>query len=430
MKKGMKICLFSVLLVVTTMGLLFSGGQKDAPSAEKGEGTVVLRYSSLRTEDIERENRKNAEFTKQFPKILIEFEPTKDTEYETVLKTALATGVGADIVMLRSYDGGRQIYDGGYLMELNDLIPEIKDTFTDNSIATWATEDGIIYGVPYFGSITGVWYNKDIFSKYNLSEPETWAEFLNVCDVLQKAGVTVFAQGTKDQWVLTETLLCDLGPNFYGGEASRQDLMNKKIRYTDPRFVKAYDKMKELVKYFPQGYQGIDYVTMQQMFLNEQAAMFIAGSWELGIIRDAGVNAGWFAPPVAKKGDPVQYAFYADLALGINKDSKHPEEALEFLKWIATPEHAMLLANELPGMFPPLKIDFKIDDPLAQEIIVSTQQKNVVLTGQLMWEKLSREEPSGETLQNEVMQKFLNGSMTAKEAVAHVQRGLDTWYYK
>jgi len=411
------------------MGLLFSAGQKDTSDAEKGKDSVVLRYSSLRTEDIAMENTKNAEFTKKFPNIRIEFEAIKNTEYDTVLKTALATGVGADIVMLRSYDGGRQVYDSGNLMKLNDILPEIKNNFTDNSIATWSTEEGDIYGVPYFGSVTGVWYNKEIFKTYGLSVPQTWDEFLNTCNVLQKAGVTPLAHGTKDQWVLTETLLCDLGANFYGGEATRIDLIDKKIRYTDPRFVKAYDKMKELVKYFPKGYQGIDYVTMQQMFLNEQAAMFIAGSWELGIIQDAGLDAGWFAPPVEKKGDPIQYAFYADLALGINKDTKHPEEAIEFLRWIATPEHAMLLANELPGMFPPLKIDFKIEDPLSQSIIVSTQQENVVLTGQLMWESLSREEPSGETLQNEVMQKFLNGSMTAKEAVAYVQKGLDTWYY-
>jgi raffinose/stachyose/melibiose transport system substrate-binding protein len=345
------------------------------------------------------------------------------------LKTSLETGVGADIVMLRSYDGGRQIYDGGYLVELNDILPDMSDTFTANSIQTWATEDGVIYGVPYFGSITGVWYNVDIFNEYGLEEPETWDEFIEVCEALDQAGETVFASGTNDQWVNTETLLCDLGPNFYGGESTRQKLMNKEIRYTDQRFIDAYNKMYELVEFFPKGFQGIDYVTMQQMFLNEQAAMFVGGSWELGIIRDAGVNVGWFPPPVAKKGNPLHYAFYADLALGINKDTEHMEEAIEFIKWVATPDHAKLLANALPGMFPTLKIPYNIDDPVALEIISSTQQPHVVTTGQLMWEKLSREEPSGETLQNEAVQRFLNGSMSAKEAVEYVQRGLDTWYY-
>ncbi|MCK9286778.1 MAG: ABC transporter substrate-binding protein [Sphaerochaetaceae bacterium] len=426
MKRTRIVWLVLALLMVGT--LIWAGGGKEAASDDSG--AVVLRYTSLRTEDQERENSKNAEFTKLFPNIKIQFEAIKDTEYDTVLKTSLETGVAADIVMLRSFDGGRQIYDGGYLVELNDIIPGMHDTFTANSIATWATEDGVMYGVPYFGSITGVWYNIDIFNKYGLKEPETWAEFIAICEKLKNAGETVFAHGTKDQWAITETLYCDLGPNFYGGEDSRQKLMAKEIKYTDPKFVKAYEKIGELVKYFPSGYQGIDYVTMQQMFLNEQAAMFIAGSWELGIIRDAEVNAGWFPPPVEKKGDPLHYAFYADLALGINKNTEHMEEAIEFLKWVASPDHAKLLANALPGMFPTLKIHYDIDDALALEIIESTQMSHVVPTGQLMWEKLSLEEPSGETLQNEAVQRFLNGTFTAKQAVEYVQKGLDTWYFK
>jgi len=427
-----KLHFLTVLLCVLISFTLFAGGKQEAPKdvkeAESAPEKIVLRYTSLRTEDVDRENRINSAFTKKFPNIEIKFEPIKNTEYDTALKTSLETGVAADIVILRSYDGGRQIYDAGYLLELNDLVPNIEEDFTANSVATWATEDGVIYGLPYFGSITGVWYNKEIFADYNLSVPETWDEFISVCKKLKDAGEVPIAHGTMDQWVLTETLLCDLGPNFYGGEEARMGLINKEIKYTDKRFVNAYNKMKELVPFFPNGYQAIDYVTMQQMFLNGQAAMFIAGSWELGIIRDAGVDAGWFAPPVAKKGDRVQYAFYADLALGINKDTKHKKEAVEFLKWVASPEHATLLANELPGMFPPLKIKFDISDPVALDIIQIAQRPDVDTTGQLMWEKLSRQEPSGETLQLEAMQKFLNGSMTAEEAVQYVQKGLDTWY--
>jgi raffinose/stachyose/melibiose transport system substrate-binding protein len=359
----------------------------------------------------------------------VKFQPIKNSEYDTALKTSLETGVGADIMILRSYDGGRQIYDAGYVFKLNDLVPNVESDFTANSVDTWSTEDGAIYGVPYFGSITGVWTNADIFSEHALAEPVTWDELIQLSRKLKNAGVTVFAHGTNEAWVLTETLLCDLGPNFYGGEKTRQRLLNKEIKYTDPLFVNAYEKMQELVEFFPPNYQAIDYVTMQQMFINGQAAMWIAGSWELGIIRDAGLEVGWFGPPVEKEGDRMQYAFYADLALGINKDTEHKEEGVEFLRWIATPEHASLLANELPGMFPPLKVKFDIEDPIALEIVQIAQKPEVDTTGQLTWEKLSRQEPSGTTLQREAIQKFLNGTWNAKQATEHVQRGLETWYF-
>lgn len=403
--------------------------KKEAATEEAGE-KVTLRYTSLRTEDVDAVNRINAEFTKAYPNIEIKFEPIKNTEYDAALKTSLETKTGADIVMLRSYDGGRQIYDGGYLLDLNDLIPNLTSDFTANSIDTWATEDGTIYGVPYFGSLTAVLYNKDIFNEYGLTEPETWSELLAVSQTLKDKGETVFAHGTKDTWVLTETLYCDLGPNFYGGEQSRLSLMNKEIKFTDQRFIDAFDKLAELLPYFPKGYEGIDYVTMQQMFLNEQAAMWIGGSWELGVINEAGVNAGWFAPPPENKGDTINYAFYADLALGINKDTQYKDACVQYLQWVASAQHASLLANELPGMYPPLTIEYKINDPLAQKIIDITRQSNVKVTGQLMWEKLSSQEPSGNSLLDEVSQKFFNKTMTAKEAVEHVQKGLDTWYFK
>lgn len=400
----------------------------EEPAEPAAEEVVTLTYTSLRTEDVDRVNRINQVFMEQYPNIKIEFEPVKNTEYDAFLKTSLETGVGADIVMLRSYDGGRQIYDGGYLVELNEEIPNFND-FTPNSIGAWQTEDGVIYGVPYFGSITGVWYNKDIFADYGLEPPATWDQLLSAAQTLKENGEVAIAHGTNDQWVLTETLYCDLGPNFYGGEASRQALINREIKFTDPRFVKAYDALWQLVEYFPEGYQAIDYVTMQQMFCNEQAAMFIAGSWELGIIEDAGVNAGWFAPPVENEGDRLQYPFYADLALGVNKDSPYVEEALTYLKWIASAEHASLLANELPGMYPPLTIDFEISNPLSQQIMDMAKGDDVDTTGQLMWEKLSAQEPSGETLFNEACQKFFNGDITSQEAVELVQKGLDTWYF-
>jgi len=419
----------AVMLVLLLSGALAFAGGKQEPQTAGGQ-KVVLRYTSLRTEDVERENRINAEFTKKYPGIQIKFEPIKNSEYDTALKTSLETGVGADIVILRSYDGGRQIYDAGYIYELGDLVPNIQSDFTANSVATWATEDGTIYGVPYFGSITGIWYNQEVFDQYSLKEPATWDEFIALCRSLKQNGETVLAHGTNEQWVLTETLLCTVGPNFYGGEKTRQALINGEIKYTDPRFVKAYNKIKELVEFFPPNYQAIDYVTMQQMFMNGQAAMWIAGSWELGVIRDAGLEVGWFGPPVEKKGDRMQYAFYADLGLGLNKATKHKDEAVQFLRWVASPQHASLLANELPGMFPPMKVKFEISDPVALEIVQIAQRADVDTTGQLMWEKLSRQEPSGETLQLEAVQKFLNGTWSAQQAVEYVQKGLDTWYYE
>ncbi|GAJ03720.1 unnamed protein product, partial [marine sediment metagenome] len=94
-------CLIVALVFVSSISVcVFS--QETA-----GGKTVKLVFTSWRTEDIERMNRINAVFTKKNPNIIINFQPIKDTEYDTQLTSSLETGVGADIIYLRSYDPGK-----------------------------------------------------------------------------------------------------------------------------------------------------------------------------------------------------------------------------------------------------------------------------------------------------------------------------------
>ena len=391
-----------------------------------GGKTVKLVFTSWRTEDIERMNRINAVFTKKNPNIIINFQPIKDTEYDTQLTSSLEAGVGADIIYLRSYDPGELIYNGGHLYVLNDAIPALAD-FPDAAINAWATDDGVIYGVPVGGVTHGVFYIKSIFDKYGLEEPATWAEFLDVCQTLKDNGETVFAQGTKEGWPLYEVVYSGLGANFYGGEASRLKLMAGEMKMTDEPFVKAFAAMDELQPFFPKGYEAIDYASMQQLFGTGRAAMYIGGSWEIGLFRDLEItDLGWFAPPAENAGDTLQYCFHVDCGLGINKDSKNIEAALKYAEWVSTPEFAELLMDELPGFFSYTPGDYSLGDPVAKEIIDAAT--NADITVRTVWEKLSSQEPSGNTLMWDAMVGLYTDKYTPEQAAAYVQYGLSTWY--
>ena len=283
----------TVLAVLVTAGALFAGGASEASDAET---TIIV--TSWRTEDIERMNRIHEVFMDANPDINVEFQPIKDTEYDAQLKSSLETGVASDVMFLRSFDPGRQIWDTGKLMPLGDIVPNL-DEFPSSARGAWSTDDGVVYGVPFVGVTHGVYYQKAIFDEYGLEAPTTWDEFIDVCETLEENGETVFAQGTKEGWPLYEVIFSGLGANFYGGEEARQALMAGELRLTDPQFVRAFEMLDELQRFFPEGYQGIDYVSMQQMFGTGQAAMFIGGSWELGIFEDLGSSQediGWFPP--------------------------------------------------------------------------------------------------------------------------------------
>ncbi|HAJ94687.1 MAG TPA: hypothetical protein DCP02_00500, partial [Actinobacteria bacterium] len=402
---------------------------EEAVVEEAAEGEpVTLEFASWRTEDIALWDSMLANFTAIYPNITINFQPTKNTEYDVQLTSALETGVGPDIMFLRSFDGGEAIYDAGYLAELADEVPALAD-LPDAAINAWATDDGVIYGVPMAGVTHGVFYSTAIFEQYGLTEPATWAEFLDVCQTLKDNGETVIAQGTNDRWDLYEVMYSGLGANFYGGEASRQALVAGEAKMTDDGFVAAFAAMDQLQPYFPDGYEAIDYVGMQQLFGTGQAAMYIGGSWEISTFEGLGMTAddvGWFAPPVENAGDTLSYCFHVDYGVGVNKDSENLDAAIALANWLATPEFAAIMMEETPGFFSYVPGDYTISNALASEMIAAASGADVTI--RTTWEKLMSGVPSGYDLMTEAMWGLLTDEFTAEQAAAHVQDGLDQWY--
>jgi len=391
-----------------------------------GGEPVTLVFGSWRTEDIDLWNTINASFTEKYPNVTIDFQPTKNTEYDAQLASALETGTGPDIMFLRSFDNGEAVYDAGYLLEINDDVPALAD-FPAAAINAWATDDGVIYGVPMAGVTHGVYYNTAIFDQYGLTEPATWAEFIDICQTLKDNGEIAIAQGTNDRWDLYEVMYSGLGANFYGGEASRQALVAGEMKMTDEPFVSAFAAMDELQPFFPSGYQSLDYVGQQQLFGTGQAGMYIGGSWEIATFEGLGLtDVGYFAPPVENAGDTVSICFHVDFGVGINKDSENIEAALAYANWLATPEFAALFMNAVPGFFSYVPGDYTLSNALAAEMIDATIGADITI--RTTWEKLASGVPSGYDLMCDAMVGLLTDVYTPEEAAAYVQDGLEQWY--
>ncbi len=420
----MKKIIALVLLTVISVSVF---ANKNGEVASEAGDKVKLVFTSWRTEDIDRMERINEVFMNQHPNIEIDFQPIKDTEYDAQLRQSLAAGVGADIIFLRSYDSGYQIYKTDSLLELDTVVTDLKD-FPSAAKAAWATPEGVSYGIPSAGVVHGVYYRKSVFAKYGLEVPGTWDEFMAVCETLKEAGETVFAQGTKDNWMLYEVMYAGLGANFYGGEAARQKLLTKEARMTDDNFVLALEKMKELQAYFPEGYQAIAYDTMQMMFGAGQGAMFMGGSWEIGIFEDAGIldDVGYFAPPLANAGDQLQYCFHVDAGIAMNKNTKHMEEAKTYMKWLASAEYAQLYMDELPGFFSYTPGNYTLSNELAKQM--QGYVADSIPTVRTVWEKLSAQSPSGNDLVGEAIQAMYADTKTPEEAAQYIDDGL-SWFY-
>ncbi len=446
----MKKLLIYLIVITLTVSIVFVGiGCKGAAAEEEvagaaaeeevsegaveeevAEGAVTITTTSWRVEDIPRVERINAVFMEKNPNIIVEFKPIADVEYDAQVYTALEGGVGHDIITLRPYDLGAYVFKGGFLTVLNDVIDGLEENFPSEAADAWRSDDGEIYGIPIVGISQGVYYHKDVFDKYGLEEPETWAEFMEICQILKDGGETVLANGIAHTWNIQEILYVGFGGNFYGGEESRQALMAGEMKMTDEPFVEAFRKVNELVPFLPKGFESFTYYDMLFLFGNKEAAMIGGGSWEISIWEEEYglTDYGWFPFPVAKEGDPIQYVWHPDMGMALNKDSKNHAAALEYMQWLATEELAKLFMDELPGFWSFFDADFTFENAMQQEQFDLSRADNVKLHKRLFYEKISMQDPSGTILAEEALVKMVTGEFTPEEAAAHVQEGLETWY--
>jgi len=385
---------------------------------------TTLSFWSWRTEDVAAYEKFIAAFHAENPDVDVTFTPYLNTEYNTIVSTALQGGGGPDIVHLRAYGGMEPLAQAGLLVRLDDKVPALAGF--DPGILLGATNraDGGVYGVPFALQTVQILYNVDMFERLGLEEPTTWAELLAVGDVLKDSGVYAFANGTKDGWT-NETLFGAVGPTFYGGTPFFQEITAGNTDFTDPSFTAALERMVALRPYLAENYTGVGYTDMQTLFAFEQAGMFAAGSYELGNMAQLNpdLRIGSFAVPADDAATPTAISFYVDGSYGINANSPHQEAALRFIEFLASQEFGQMFTDELQQIsaVPGTK-------PTSEALAGMVEMMNEQGTPYLMLTAFRFGQPSGSTLLQNEMQAVMAGDKAVADAVTNIQRGVAEWF--
>lgn len=173
----MKKLLAVTLALLLALGLLAGCGSSQSGQSEtggNGDEVVEITLTSWRTEEIEAFKKLNEEFNKEYPNIKVKYEPIKNTEYDSVLSMSLSTNTAADLMYVRPFDRGNSLFESGYLLEITEEnVPNLANV-PEAQKRVYMTEDGKLNSVPYIYVSYGFIYNKGIFDKYGLKEPETW----------------------------------------------------------------------------------------------------------------------------------------------------------------------------------------------------------------------------------------------------------------
>lgn len=140
-----------------------------------------------------------------------------------------------------------------------------------------AAVEGQVYGFPLKYYAWGFFYRKSHFRSLGLEVPQTWADFLHVCEVLQQSGSAPMAVGNKDGWPAAAWFdYLNLRTN---GVEFHRKLLSGRQSFADPRVAKVFALWKELLtrSYFDPQFLDQPWDSALPLFYRNKVGMLLMG---------------------------------------------------------------------------------------------------------------------------------------------------------
>ena len=222
--------------------------------------------------------------------------------------------------------------DSDILADVSDYegLNKIKPAYVDilESLEFVPTEG--TFGVPYVANAAGVLYNREMFQEHGWEIPETWDEFLSLCDEIQAAGIQPLYFGFKDTWTCLapwNALAVDLAPADVCKQVNRG-----KTTFTD-EYREIAEKMLELLPYGQEGPFAYGYNDACTAFANGESAMFAIGSYAVPQIKSVNpeMDIDSFVMPGSNNKEENVLNSGVDLQFCVMENCENKEAAYEVL---------------------------------------------------------------------------------------------------
>jgi ABC-type glycerol-3-phosphate transport system substrate-binding protein len=240
---------------------------------------------------------------------------------------------------------------------------------------------------------TGIFYNKDLFTRLRLREPKDWVEFLEIQKKIKEAGYvpTLIDKGAFSDWAVDLTFdqvyselrpLLDLDYDPRRGDYLKGYLDWDEIIFlhqkgfftpTDPRWREVWRILKEWRPYLARDLSMAE--NMFKSFATEEGAMLWGHSMNVNrLVNDPNRKFDWgifYLPPIPKSycrfangrdqcvigGSAMQYnvtnSSYKDT--GDPKTSERLKRVIAFLQFLTAPENCRQVVNEQVALLPNIK---------------------------------------------------------------------------
>jgi multiple sugar transport system substrate-binding protein len=277
-----------------------------------------------------------ADFEAANPNIKVDVQVSDWESYWTKLKTLLAANTPPDVFAMDA-PLFRDYQSRGVLLNLQPFIdknPGMLDGLYPNTLTAYQSPDGY-FGLPRDFQTIVVFYNKDMFDKAGVPYPKAGWTYDDLRATAKALTKDTNGDGKTDQFGYIIDPY-DFEPGMseiiwaYGGDLISAD--HTKTLIGEPKARQAFQFLHDMMfvdKSIPDPNTSIQFGN--DLFLSGNGAMMAMGHWAVPSYSEATFK--WDVVPMPA-GPAGQATSVNSAGFVVGKDSKHPEEAFAFIKFV------------------------------------------------------------------------------------------------
>lgn len=284
-------------------------------------------------------------FQELHPNIAVEFQGIPAEEMDARLTTQVAGGNPPDSVFV-DQSSVVDFASRGAFLDLDPYIAKSIAVKRDDYVGAFleaALWEDRMYGLPYDGESTGLFYRTDLFEAAGIAgPPTTWEELQAAAEALTSEGqygYILFAPEAAYYWY----------PYLWqnGGEILSPD--GTTILFNNDAGKEAAEFYVGLAQYSPPDFLNSNSYDGRVAFATGQVAMYVAGAWFASVMQDEypDITDRWSAAPLPQK---VRCATtIAGDVLAIPAQGKNHDAAWKWIEFLSAPQNLALWALGTPG---------------------------------------------------------------------------------
>ena len=333
------------LMLAAVLGTVNFGGCGEEASSDRAEVDMVCY---------------KPEAVKAFEKIEARFNETHDdihltisspNEAMTILKTRFIREDYPDIIGIGGDSNYSNFLDADLFLDISELeeLEQVKKSYLQmDKELEFVPQEGA-YALPYAANAAGVLYNKEMFQKYGWEIPETWEEFMTLCNEIQSCGIQPLYFGFKDTWT------CLAPWNALAVGLADSDICSQ-VNREETTFKEAYretaEKIKALLPYAEENPYAYSYNDACTAFARGESAMYPIGSYAIPQIKsvnpDMKIDSFVFPANDSEKENVLNSGI--DPQFCVMKNTEQKEAVYEVLRFLYEDEVIQIYLEDQGGI--------------------------------------------------------------------------------